>query len=79
MSRDALIFFSDFDDPEVWKKTLLAELPDLDFRTDPSAGDPADVRYALVWKPPSGFFARFPNLGAGDQSRRRRRLAGRPQ
>lgn len=62
MSRDALIFFSDFDDTEVWKKTLLSELPDLDFRADPSAGDPADVRYALVWKPPSGFFGRFPNL-----------------
>jgi glyoxylate/hydroxypyruvate reductase A len=74
MSRDALIFFSDFDDAEVWKKTLLSELPDLDFRTDPSAGDPADIRYALVWKPPSGFFARFPNialvtnLGAGVDS-----------
>ena len=74
MSRDALIFFSDFDDAEVWKKTLLLELPDLDFRTDPSAGDPADIRYALVWKPPSGFFARFPNialvtnLGAGVDS-----------
>lgn len=74
MSRDALIFFSDFDDAEVWKKTLLSELPDLDFRADPSAGDPADVRYALVWKPPSGFFARFPNialvtnLGAGVDS-----------
>ena len=74
MNRDALIFFSDFDDAEVWKKTLLSELPDLDFRTDPSAGDPADVRYALVWKPPIGFFARFPNmalvtnLGAGVDS-----------
>lgn len=74
MSRDALIFFSDFDDAEVWRKTLLLELPDLDFRTDPSAGDPADIRYALVWKPPSGFFARFPNialvtnLGAGVDS-----------
>jgi glyoxylate/hydroxypyruvate reductase A len=62
MSRDALIFFSDFDDPDAWKKTLVSELPDLDFRTDPAAGDPADVQYALVWKPPSGFFARFPNL-----------------
>jgi len=62
MSGDALIFFSDFDDPQAWKKTLTGELPDLDFRTDPAAGDPADVRYALVWKPPAGFFARFPNL-----------------
>lgn len=79
MSRDALIFFSDFDDTEVWKKTLLSELPDLDFRADPSAGDPADVRYALVWKPPSGFFARFPQSRAGDQSRSGCGLAGRPQ
>lgn len=62
MSRDALIFYSDFDDPEAWKQTLTGELPDLDFRTDPAAGDPADVHYALVWKPPAGFFARFPNL-----------------
>ena len=62
MNRDALIFFSDFDDAEVWKKTLLSELPDLDFRTDSSAGNPADVRYALVWKPPIGFFAGFPNI-----------------
>jgi glyoxylate/hydroxypyruvate reductase A len=62
MSRDALIFFSTFDDCEAWKKTLVSELPDLDFRTDPAEGDPADVHYALVWKPPAGFFARFPNL-----------------
>jgi glyoxylate/hydroxypyruvate reductase A len=62
MSRDALVFYSDFDDAGAWQKTLTQELPDLDFRTDPAAGDPADVRYALVWKPPAGFFARFPNL-----------------
>ena len=74
MSRDALIFYSDFDDAKAWKKTLTSELPDLDFRTDPAIGDPADVRYALVWKPPSGFFARFhnlalvTNLGAGVDS-----------
>jgi glyoxylate/hydroxypyruvate reductase A len=37
-------------------------LPDLEFRTDPAAGDPAAVRYALVWKPPARFFAQFPNL-----------------
>lgn len=62
MSREALIFFSNFDDPDAWKRTLVAELPDLDFRVDPAAGDPTEVRYALVWKPPTGFFAQFPNL-----------------
>lgn len=62
MSRDALIFYSEFDDPEAWKRTLKAELPDLDFFTDAASVDPASVHYALAWKPPKGFFARFPNL-----------------
>lgn len=62
MSRDALIFYSEFDDPKAWKKTLIEELPDLDFHTDPNAVDPATVHYALAWKPPAGFFGRFPNL-----------------
>jgi glyoxylate/hydroxypyruvate reductase A len=62
MSRDALIFYSEFDDPQAWKKTLTSELPDLDFHTDPNAVDPDKVHYALTWKPPTGFFARFPNL-----------------
>lgn len=62
MSRDALIFYSEFDDPQAWKKTLTNELSDLDFHTDPEAVAPDTVRYALTWKPPAGFFARFPNL-----------------
>lgn len=62
MSREALIFYSEFDDPDAWKSTLTAELPDLAFHTDPDAVDPARVHYALAWKPPAGFFARFPNL-----------------
>jgi glyoxylate/hydroxypyruvate reductase A len=62
MSKDALIFYSEFDDPAAWKATLTAELRDLDFHTDPDAVDPARVHYALAWKPPAGFFARFPNL-----------------
>lgn len=62
MSRDAVVFYSAFDNPGTWKKMLTSELPDLDFRDDPTVGDPADVHYALVWKPPAGFFARYPNL-----------------
>ena len=62
MSRDALIFYSEFDDPKAWEATLTGELPDLDFHTDPQDVDPANVHYALAWKPPPGFFARFPNL-----------------
>lgn len=62
MSRDALVFYSAVDDSTAWRAALAAELPDLDFRADPDIGDPADIRYALAWAPPAGFFARFPNL-----------------
>jgi glyoxylate/hydroxypyruvate reductase len=60
--KEALIFHSGVDDPAAWRDQLARELRDLEFRTDPDAGDPADVHYALVWLPPTGFFARFPNL-----------------
>ncbi|WGD30258.1 glyoxylate/hydroxypyruvate reductase A [Ancylobacter sp. WKF20] len=62
MSRDALVFYSAVDDSVAWREALAAELPDLDFRVEPDLGDPADIRYALCWTPPKGFFARFPNL-----------------
>jgi glyoxylate/hydroxypyruvate reductase len=62
MTRDALIFYSAFDDPAAWRRALTAELPDLDVRVHPNLGDSQDVCYALVWKPPAGFFAGFPNL-----------------
>lgn len=62
MSRDALVFYSAVDDAVAWREALAAELPDLDFRVEPDLGDPADIRYALCWTPPQGFFARFPNL-----------------
>lgn len=62
MTREAVAFYSAFDDPQAWRKALAAELPDLDFRPHPEIGDPADVRTVLAWKPPVGFFAQFPNL-----------------
>jgi glyoxylate/hydroxypyruvate reductase A len=62
MMRDAAVFYSRFDDPAAWQNMLQAELPDLGFHVHPDIGDPATVRYALIWKPPAGFFAAFPNL-----------------
>ena len=61
-AREALVFYSRFDDPAAWRAALTAELPDLEIRVHPDVGDAAAVRYALVWKPPDGFFSRFPNL-----------------
>ncbi|WGF86466.1 2-hydroxyacid dehydrogenase [Marinivivus vitaminiproducens] len=60
--RDILVFYSEADPFEEWAAALAQALPDLDVRRHDAIDDPADVRYALVWKPPVGFFARFPNL-----------------
>lgn len=71
MQGEALVFYSPTDDPTAWRDALKTELPDLDFRVSSEPGNNAEVRYALVWKPPTGFFAPYPNiklvtnLGAG--------------
>jgi glyoxylate/hydroxypyruvate reductase A len=62
MTPEALVFYSAHDDPAAWRRALLQELPDLDFRVAPEIGNPDDVRYVLAWKPPAGFFAPFRNL-----------------
>jgi glyoxylate/hydroxypyruvate reductase A len=62
MKPDALAFYSLPDDPVEWRAALNRHLPDLDIRIAPETGDPLDIRYALVWKPPVGFFAPFKNL-----------------
>lgn len=73
-----LLFYSRFDEPQEWLDHLAETIPELKTRIHPDVGDPLDVDYALVWKPPTGFFAPFANLklvinlGAGVDS-----LAGR--
>lgn len=59
---DALVFHSEIDPSAPWIEALRAEMPWLEVRLSDAPGDPEDVRYALVWRPPFGFFARFPNL-----------------
>ncbi|ANK80174.1 MAG: glyoxylate/hydroxypyruvate reductase A [Rhizobiales bacterium NRL2] len=59
-----LLFASHADRDDWWRETLLAEMPDLDFRTWPETGDVAEVEYALVWKPETGLLAGLPNLRA---------------
>jgi len=77
--RGALVFYSQFDDAEEWSEALKACIPDLDFRVFPDVGNADDIRYALAWRPPVGFFQPFSNLqlvinlGAGVDS-----LTGRP-
>jgi len=70
----ALVFYSQFDDPQEWSKAIRASLPDLDIRIYPDVGNVDDICYALVWRPPNGFFEPFinlklvVNLGAGADS-----------
>lgn len=59
---ETLVFYSALDDFEAWRSALQAQLPDLDIRRAEDIADPLSVRYALVWKPPAGFFAPYPNL-----------------
>lgn len=58
----ALVFYSEFDDPEEWRAALLAQMPDLDFRVWPDIGNPDEVRTVFAWLPPKGFFSQFRNL-----------------
>jgi glyoxylate/hydroxypyruvate reductase A len=57
-----LLFVSAADNADAWRGELAKRLPDLKFRVWPDLGDPADITYALVWKPPPGLLASLPNL-----------------
>jgi len=58
----AFLFKSDIDRGGDWERALKACDPGLDLRVWPEAGDPAGIDYALVWKPPPGELASYPNL-----------------
>ncbi len=58
----ALLFYSEFDDPQDWGKHLREAIPGLDFRVWPDVGDPAAVEAAIVWKAPEGELRKFANL-----------------
>ncbi len=60
----AILYYSEADPAEPWREAFARELPRIPFRVWPDSGPLESVRYALVWKPPRGFLARFPNLKA---------------
>ena len=61
MTLEVMAFYSAFDDFETWRAALATE--GIDLRQADDIADAGSVRQALVWKPPRGFFARYPNLG----------------
>jgi glyoxylate/hydroxypyruvate reductase A len=62
--RLALLFYSADDDAVAWRRALLRQVPDLDFRIWPDMGDPSEITMALVWLPPPGLLQGLPNLQA---------------
>ena len=60
----ALLFKSDIDRGDSWRRVLLELEPGLDLREWPEIGDTNDIEYALVWKPPKGELKTYPNLKA---------------
>ena len=58
----ALLFRSSVDSEACWKPQLARLMPELEVRIWPEVGDPAEIDYALVWRPEPGFLASLPNL-----------------
>jgi glyoxylate/hydroxypyruvate reductase A len=58
------MFLSPNDPAEAWRAELQARIPELEVRIWPEVGDPVEIELALVWRPPPGELARYPNLKA---------------
>ncbi|MEH6544832.1 MAG: glyoxylate/hydroxypyruvate reductase A [Sneathiella sp.] len=60
----ALLFKSNIDRPDWWRRELNKYVPDLEVRIWPDIGDRDEIKYALCWKMPHGELATFKNLQA---------------
>src|SRR5260370_6613506 len=58
----ALLFRSSIDSEARWKPRLARLMPELEVRIWAQIGDPAEMDYALVWRPEPGLLASLPNL-----------------
>ena len=58
----ALLFRSSVDSETRWKPQLTRLIPELEVRIWPEIGDPAEIDYALVWRPEPGLLASLANL-----------------
>lgn len=59
-----LLFMSEVDRADWWQRELANASPGLEVRAWPDVGNPADIDYALAWKPRPGELAKLPNLKA---------------
>ena len=59
-----ILFYSEIDDPEPWRRAFARDLPAMAFRVWPDVGDVDEIAYALVWKPRPGLLKTLPKLKA---------------
>lgn len=59
-----VVYLGDPEETRDWISRLAGLLPEFDIRDFDDPGDRAAVEYAVVWAPPAGGIARFPNLKA---------------
>ena len=58
----ALVIYLNTERAQWWRDHLQKLLPAIECRLWDSVNDPADVLYAVVWRPPTGWLKRFSNL-----------------
>ena len=58
----ALLFRSTVDSAARWRAQLTRLTQELEVRVWPEIGNPAEIDYALVWRPEPGFLASLPDL-----------------
>ena len=58
----ALLFYSTVDSAARWRARLAQMSSEIEVRIWPEIGEPAEIDYALVWRPPPGLLASLPNL-----------------
>ena len=58
----ALVLYLNTARAQWWKDHLSSLLPDIECRLWTDDGDPTDVLYAVVWRPPTGWLKQFRNL-----------------
>jgi glyoxylate/hydroxypyruvate reductase len=59
-----ILFCSDSDPPEPWRRAFFRAFPSMAFRVWPDLGPPESIRYAVVWRPPAHLLGSLPNLKA---------------
>lgn len=60
----ALVYRQDIERGSAWEEAFARHAPGLEVRPWHDRGDPADIEFALVWKPEPGVLRSFPNLRA---------------